>query len=336
MRVARQPAAARAAVAVEDGVGHRRRAPARPGRRAARPSRAASLVAGADRDCSTATANARDRRRRPACPDRTSRSWPPPCSTGTGSTPRPAAARRPRPGRRSCAPVTVSASAPLAAKSTGSCPAACTASVWNGTPCSRATAASSATGWTVPTSLFAHITLTSATLSGSRSIAARSDVRAAARPVASTGSQLDLGALVLGQPLHGVEHRVVLDRRGQHPPPRPRVRRAARPVQALDREVVGLGAAAGEDDLAGPRAERLARSARATPRPPGGPGGPACAATTGCRAGRAPPSSPRAPRAASAWSPHGRGTPGSPGPAVGLTPRLLEVPHDDSSLAAIR
>ncbi len=36
------------------------------------------------------------------------------------------------------------------------------ASVWNGTPCSRLRAASSATGWTVPTSLFAHMTLTRA------------------------------------------------------------------------------------------------------------------------------------------------------------------------------
>jgi hypothetical protein len=46
--------------------------------------------------------------------------------------------------------------------------------VWNGTPYSWATAASSPTGWTVPTSLFAHITLTKATCSGAWPIAARS------------------------------------------------------------------------------------------------------------------------------------------------------------------
>ncbi len=56
----------------------------------------------------------------------------------------------------------------------GSCAAACTASVWNGTPYSWATAASSLTGCTAPTSLFAHITLTTATCSGACAMAARS------------------------------------------------------------------------------------------------------------------------------------------------------------------
>ena len=84
--------------------------------------------------------------------------------------------------------MTVSASAPLAAKSTGSCAAACTASVWNGTPYSWATAASSLTGCTVPTSLFAHITLTSATCSGARASAARSASGRTA-PSAPTTSQ---------------------------------------------------------------------------------------------------------------------------------------------------
>ncbi len=82
----------------------------------------------------------------------------------------------------------VRASAPLSAKCTGTCAAACTASVWNGIWYSAATAASSATGAIVPTSLFAHMTLTSATLSGSASIAARR-VSADTRPVPSTASQ---------------------------------------------------------------------------------------------------------------------------------------------------
>ena len=75
----------------------------------------------------------------------------------------------------------VSASAPQAAKSTGSVQTACTASVWNGTPCSCAIAASSAIGCTVPISLFAHITLTSAVVSGSAASAAR-NVSGATRP----------------------------------------------------------------------------------------------------------------------------------------------------------
>ena len=61
----------------------------------------------------------------------------------------------------------VSASTPDAAKSTGRMPTACTASVCSGTPYSWAMAASSRIGLTVPTSLFAHITETSATRSGS-------------------------------------------------------------------------------------------------------------------------------------------------------------------------
>lgn len=74
-------------------------------------------------------------------------------------------------------PVSVSAASPLAPKSTSAWPAACTASECIGTPYSRATAASSATGRTVPISLLAHIAVTSATSpappAGPRSSAAR-------------------------------------------------------------------------------------------------------------------------------------------------------------------
>ena len=62
-------------------------------------------------------------------------------------------------------PATVRASSPLAPKSTGSWPTACTASECRGTPCARAIWASAAIGCTVPTSLFAHMTLTRATSS---------------------------------------------------------------------------------------------------------------------------------------------------------------------------
>ncbi len=80
----------------------------------------------------------------------------------------------------------VIASTPLAAKLTGTEPTACTASVWNGTANSAATAASEGMSWTVPTSLFAHMMLTSATASGSAARAARS-VSGSTRPAPSTG-----------------------------------------------------------------------------------------------------------------------------------------------------
>ena len=73
------------------------------------------------------------------------------------------------------------------------------------------------------------------------------------------------------QPLHGVEHGVVLDGGAQHPHPR-RVRGPTGPVEALDGEVVGLGAAGGEDHVAGTAAQgpgdRLARLLHHPPRVP--------------------------------------------------------------------
>ena len=124
--------------------------------------------------------------------------------------------------------MTVSAATPPAAKSTGTCPTACIASVWNGTPVAAASAASSATGWTVPTSLLAHITVTSGDLVGVRGddLGQRvgADPAERRRPAAS----VTCGALVVGQPVDRVEHRVVLDRAGHHPPTR-RVGRPAAP-----------------------------------------------------------------------------------------------------------
>ena len=123
-------------------------------------------------------------------PERTSRSWPPPCSTGTGATARPRISAPTPTGPPSLCAVTVIASTPDAAKSTGSCAAACTASVWKGTPYSCATAASAAIGCTAPTSLLAHITLTRAAPSapsGPGRSAARS-ASACTSPQSSTGS----------------------------------------------------------------------------------------------------------------------------------------------------
>ena len=69
-------------------------------------------------------------------------------------------------------------------------------------------------GWTVPTSLLAHMTVTSATEPGS-------SARAASRVSGSDPARgvhrqpLDLGLLVLGEPERGVHDGVVLDGAGQ-------------------------------------------------------------------------------------------------------------------------
>src|SRR5262249_23524661 len=129
-------------------------------------------------------------------PDLMSRSWPPPCSTGTGERLLPRISAPTPTGPPSLCAVTVMASAPERAKSTGSCAAACTASGGNGTPNSWATAASDETGCTAPTSLLAHITLTTAAEEGSVSSAARS-TSAPTRPSASTSSQCATAPCVL-------------------------------------------------------------------------------------------------------------------------------------------
>ncbi len=122
-----------------------------------------------------------------------------------------------------------------------------------GTPNSAATAASSVTGRIVPISLLAHMTVARATSSGLRATASRSVV--GVNPaVGVDGEVLDGGALVRGEPVDGVEDGVVLDGAGEDPGAG-RVGVAARPVQALHGEVVGLRAAGGEDDLAGAGAE---------------------------------------------------------------------------------
>ena len=70
------------------------------------------------------------------------------------------------------------------------------------------------------------------------------------------GQQLHPGALVLGEPVERVEHGVVLHR-GREDPGAAGVGVAAGPVDALEGEVVGLGAAGGEHHLAGTAAQRL-------------------------------------------------------------------------------
>ena len=101
-------------------------------------------------------------------PERTSRSCPPPCSSGVQATSRPSSSAPAPSGPPSLWPVRVSASTPLAAKSTGQLTDGLhgVGVQRHARPRGRASA-SAATGCTVPTSLLAHITVTSATSSPS-------------------------------------------------------------------------------------------------------------------------------------------------------------------------
>ena len=117
-------------------------------------------------------------------PDRWPASWPPPQISG-----------RSRPGSRAISaptpfgPCTLWAesaivSAPEAAKEIGIDAAAWTASTCSGTPRDAAIAASSATGWTTPVTLLAHIA--QATRSSSRTSSA--NAAGSITPFASTGA----------------------------------------------------------------------------------------------------------------------------------------------------
>src|SRR3954453_18653341 len=182
----------------------------------------------------------------------------------------------------------VSASTPLAAKSTGSWPIACTASVCSGTPTSWATAARAARSLTAPISLLAHITLATGTAGPSPSARGGARPGAAAPRLGEGGGgdpagrldpqPGDLGLVVLLQPLHAVQDGVVLGRAG-HDPGAPLVGGPPGPVQPLDRQVVALGAAAGEQHLRGPGTQRRGQ------RLPGLLGDPAGLPATGVQRG---------------------------------------------------
>jgi hypothetical protein len=99
-------------------------------------------------------------------------------------------------------PGLVSAAAPLAAKSTGICPTACTASVWNGMTGGRRQGSEPATGGTVPTSLLAHWTLTTAISAPYWSMTSDSEA-GSTRPVRVDGQPGDPAAPLVGaEPLH--------------------------------------------------------------------------------------------------------------------------------------
>ena len=151
---------------------------------------------------------------------------------------------------------------PCALTSIGILPAACAASVWSSAPCSCAIAPISASGCSTPISLLAAITDTRTVSVGHR----RAQLVEIDEAVGVDAEPRHAPALAL-EPLARVEHRLVLGRDGDDVIA---AVAAARAAHALEREVVGLGGAAGEDDLA----RRWRRSA---PRP-----APRAASTASC------------------------------------------------------
>ena len=191
-------------------------------------------------------------------PDRIPRSCPPPSIRGTSETsPRTTSAPAPF-GPPSLWAETEIRSASAASAATSTHAAACTASVCT-TACgarARTMRTTSASGWTVPTSLFTSITETT-TVRSSISDAERVEIDDPTRRDRCLGDPEPLAS----EPSRGREHRLVLERR-DHDPVAVAVL-ASRSRCTLHRQVVGLGPAGGEDDLsrlgAQIRGDRLAR-----------------------------------------------------------------------------
>ena len=117
-------------------------------------------------------------------PPRRSFSWAPPCCVGCGSRgERMNSAPAPLGPWNLCAQTETRSASNWSMSRKGSLPKAWTASVWKGTPRSRQRRPMAATGWTVPVSLFAVMTETSA-VSG-RSASATEP--GSTRPTRSTG-----------------------------------------------------------------------------------------------------------------------------------------------------
>ena len=279
----------------------RRRCAARAGTLAAMPSQSRSRSAARALGARGELARARARTATPrptmpgtfSVPPRRPRSCGPPRSNGVER-----AARRARPGsrrpsaRRACAPRARAGRRRARRRRPAACRPPGSRPTWSGTPRARRAARSARIGCTTPVSLFAH---TGSTRAPSRARARRRRRRDRA------ARRVDTGTRVTRTPcgLEGRErllHRRMLDARRHdvRPPARapPQRRRASA-------EVVRLGRAAREDDLARRRARRsaatcsrAARRPRAPPRPPRG-------RSRDCRAARAArAASPRRPRRA--------------------------------------
>ena len=184
-------------------------------------------------------------------------------------------------GAPSLCPEMLRASTPSALTSSGNQPAACTASVWNGTPCSRATAAKAAMGWTVPTSLFAYMMLTRA-VSGPyhRAQAINGDHALPVHRHHVHGESVD-PLQVAG----GFLHCGMLDRADHYPVQR-RVRRLPGQRNALDGQVVRFRAAGGEGHLAGTALQDLRDAGTGPGERSRGRFAQACGGWRGCRTRR--------------------------------------------------
>ena len=119
-------------------------------------------------------------------PARSCRSWGPPVSSERRRTPRRTQSAPTPPGPPSLCAESERRSTPSALTSSGSRPAACTASVWRRMPRPRSAAATSATGATAPTSPLARPSVTRRVAGAMAAITSR----AATRPSASTGTMV--------------------------------------------------------------------------------------------------------------------------------------------------
>ena len=122
-------------------------------------------------------------------PERSFRSWPPPRTGLKMSASRRASSRPVFFGPPNLWALAASVVAPRVWKSTGMWPTACTASVWKGTPLSRAKLARLSNGWIAPVSLLAHMQVSSARSLGAPALSSRPAIQSSARmrPTASTG-----------------------------------------------------------------------------------------------------------------------------------------------------
>ena len=211
---------------------------------------------------------------------------------------------------RTCARRCSAPTDPLAAKSTGSCATRLhRVAVHRNTELARDRRRARRSGMTVPISLLAHITITSARLVGVHARVRPAERRDRTTPSCVDRQPRDVGALVGGQPF--APRRA---RRGARPRSRGLGRRrgscvSTRPVDALDGEVVALGSTRGEDHLGRPGAEvrgdrfagLLDASASVSTA--------IRAATTRYRRCGTQRSSPRSRRAASGWLQRDRGRP---------------------------
>ena len=157
-------------------------------------------------------------------PERTSRSWPPPCSSGVQSTSRPSSSAPTPTGPPSLCPVSVSAAAPLAGEVDRNL-----ADRLHGVGVERHPGVGRDRGQLGDRLYGADLVVRPldadhGDVGAVRGRGARGSGRRRSRPAASTGSQVDDRALVGAEPVDRVQDRVVLDCATRPPGRRPDAR----------------------------------------------------------------------------------------------------------------